>query len=149
MGRGLPLSPADLDRAVELALKARPELADREIAGHVGTDIEAVHRARFRLAAPEPQTGGLSGQQRRILAWLLSVDACALPGWGVPWRATSEATPALRTAMSRALASLERRGLVMRHSMRGGGPTRFRATHVELLPAGRKLLASYSRRRNC
>jgi DNA-binding MarR family transcriptional regulator len=54
--------------------------------------------------------------------------------WGVPWRSTRSATPAVRAAVSRALKRLEQRGLVVRSNQVSGGPW---TTHVKLTEIGR------------
>lgn len=97
----------------------------------------------------------LSEQQRVVLRWLhrqeyrletlgSPVQRRDLHGFGVPWQdrcAEGGITPVERASDSRALARLERRGLILRQSIRrarqSADEPHGRTTHVQLMPAGR------------
>jgi hypothetical protein len=102
-------------------------------------------------------TTGLSDKQRVVLGWLAKAERDLdtrgshlqrreLFGFGVPWymRSRNGITPVERASDSRALARLERRGLLLRQNS-GTGKARVspdqphnRTTHVRLTADGRR-----------
>lgn len=109
---------------------------------------------------------GLSEKQHDVLRWLRRQDYRLeslgsplqrrdLHGFGVPWQdrcGDGGITPVERASDSRALARLERRGLILRQNItrvrQSADEPHRRTTHVQLTPAGRnvaKLSAASSR----